>query len=75
MSKCPYCQSEMKKGVVECDSRSSLRWVEEGEKRSIISKMRDKNCIVLAKRELFTNYIKAEANYCEICNKVVIDIK
>jgi hypothetical protein len=75
MAICPYCQREMKKGDVECDSRSSLRWVEEGKKRSIISKMRDKDCIVLAKRDLIANSIKIDANYCEICKKVIIDIK
>jgi len=74
MAKCPYCQKEMKKGFVECDGRASLIWLEENKKRSIISKMRDKDCIVLGKRDLL-NGVNVESNYCETCNKVIIDIR
>ena len=72
MSKCPYCQSGLTEGLIECDGRSSLLWVEKGVKRGFLSKAFKKDCIVLGK----TNYrrIQVESNYCEPCEKIIVDI-
>lgn len=71
MSKCPYCNNEMKRGFIS-GSRFQLEWIPEGkkERNTILSKDAG---IPLNKLSLF-KYNKIEADYCSICNKVIIDI-
>ncbi|WPC43363.1 PF20097 family protein [Clostridium sp. JS66] len=73
MVKCPYCQSDMKKGFIEGDGRVGLIWVEENKKRSIISKIINSDCIQLDEANMLKTHI--ESNYCEICKKIIIDVK
>ena len=74
MAKCPYCENDMKSGFLEGDGRQSLIWVEENKKRNILKNINDDACIVLGKSNLF-HKARAASNYCDVCKKVIIDVK
>ncbi|MBU3100816.1 MULTISPECIES: PF20097 family protein [Clostridium] len=74
MARCPYCENEMKKGFVVGDPRAGLIWVGENQKRSIIQKFNNENCIVLEESNMF-HKTRLMSNYCDTCKKIIIDIK
>ena len=58
---CPYCNSEMEKGIINQD-RYPLKWKSEGPN---------------AKKIKFTSFLEktyVEAYLCYNCNKLIIDI-
>lgn len=63
---CPYCNSEMKKGIISC-GRHAPKWVEgshflERYKKGIkLSSFYEGNCVT--------------AYYCSSCKKILIDLK
>lgn len=71
---CPYCKIEMNPGFIEADGRQSVVWVEENKRRSIFSKIMERDCIVLDDARLFVN-CEVVAYHCENCKKIIIDRK
>jgi len=74
MIQCPYCGRDMKKGFIEADGRNTVLWVEENRKRSFASKMNVSDCIIL-ENETFFRKARVASNYCDNCNKIIIDVK
>ena len=78
MSKCPYCQNEMKNGFVECDGRRGLLWTSEiVNKGSLFRTLSEdinyeNSCIQINPGKL--GLYRTEADYCEFCKKITIDI-
>ena len=72
-AKCPYCEHEMKKGFVEGDGRQPLIWVEENQEKTFIQRINDDDYIVLV--ESFFHKTSVASNYCDICKKIIIEIK
>ena len=74
--KCPYCDEQMKSGIIRYDSRSGLRWSADGENHSNW----DKFCDSLGRIGHLT---AAEENglargsihgdYCVACKKLIIE--
>ena len=69
---CPYCNTEMKKGVLTGDGRSKVRWHENGEKIGMVDKLSGVGMID-AKYTLTT--FEIESHYCESCHKMIFDTK
>lgn len=67
---CPYCDTEMKKGVLTGDGRSKVRWHENGEKIGMVDKISGVGMID-AKYTLTT--FEIESYYCENCHKMIFD--
>ena len=67
--KCPYCNNEMKKGVIHSD-RYNLKWIPES---------KDKGAILspLIKGKKLTNVEKhyLEVYHCEDCNKMIFEVE
>lgn len=67
---CPYCNTEMKKGIITGDGRSMVRWCQEGEKIGVVDKMLGAGMIDakygLAKFEI-------ESYYCSKCHKMIFE--
>ena len=80
MNKCPYCQNEMKKGFIKGDGRDDLTWVDENRKRNTMQKIanvfysNNDDCIVLEGAS-FIHKTRVLSNYCDICEKIIIDIR
>jgi hypothetical protein len=76
MNKCPYCQNELKRGFVEGDARSQLKWAPENiSKHPLCRTLSDEDsCIVLTKFGWLNSLSRVEADYCESCKKIIIDI-
>jgi hypothetical protein len=72
MPKCPYCQNEMKNGYVEGGGANTLKWVDANIKRSLLSILLKKDCIILG--ESSPSYSFVESYYCEVCKKIIIDV-
>lgn len=68
----PYCENEMYPGDIEADRRSNLMWVDSTHKRSIFSKLKGTDCIILDEAEFFTR-CKVSAYHCNKCKKIIID--
>lgn len=62
---CPYCNSEMKRGIIE--AKSQPIWTT----RQKISIFKRKDEIALSN---FTDTEYSAAYYCESCRKIIIDI-
>lgn len=74
MIQCPYCGRDMKNGAIQADGRNAMLWVEENKKRSLSSQMNNSDCILL-QEETFFHKACVAANYCEHCDKIVIEAK
>ena len=70
---CPYCNQEMKEGIIEADGRKSVIWVEKNKKRGLISKIMKKDCIVLDKASVIN--CEVTSHYCNNCEKIIINRK
>jgi hypothetical protein len=71
--KCPYCEKEMKNGILFGDGRAKVRWQPKEEKIGLLDKMvTEKGCVdaqyTLARFEII-------CDYCDSCNKIIIDTK
>ena len=67
--KCPYCEGEMEKGVINGD-RYVLKWMP-GDYNGIVKSMIAKDKVKLT--TLDENYITAY--YCRKCQKMIFDVK
>jgi hypothetical protein len=76
MNKCPYCQNEMKNGFVEGDGRYGLSWAEESISKNVLCRTlsEENSCITLKNPSLF-GLSRIKASYCEICKKIIIELK
>lgn len=69
---CPYCNKEMKKGYISAYNR--LCWTPEGETAHGATKWaKSRNSVMLAEY-FFIGAATVNANYCENCKKVIIDL-
>ena len=68
--KCPFCGGEMRKGVLNGDGRSMVKFMPEGEKPGLFYN---------GKRLLNVKYnltrFEIKADYCEKCGKMFFDTK
>lgn len=55
--KCPFCEKEMKKGVMSGDGKSKIFWEPQNEKLGVMDKLVGKGMI--------------EADYCDGCKKMI----
>jgi len=69
---CPYCNNEMKKGVISGDGRTKVRWCVEDEKIKFFDKLTNKG-IIEAKYTL--SHFQIESYYCNNCEKMIFDTK
>ena len=69
--KCPYCDREMKEGILYGDGRSSVRWNEGDKKVPLIDAMGGKGRLSATEYSLTTFTI--ESYYCDSCEKLIID--
>ena len=69
--KCPFCDKEMKKGIMYGDGRSGVHWNEGNKKVPFLEAMVGKGRLTVAKYSLTTFTI--ESYYCAACKKMVID--
>ncbi len=79
MAKCPYCQNELKSGFIEADGRAAIVWRDENATKNTLQKIASifathiGEYIVLGEARIFRN-TRVEAEYCDICKKVTIDV-
>ena len=69
--KCPFCENELKKGILYGDGRSKVHWNEGDKKLPILEGMVGKGCLSSAKYSLTTFTI--ESYYCDSCKKMIIE--
>ncbi len=69
--KCPYCEKEMKKGILSGDGRTKVRW-KEGNKKADIWDTLSFKCNLSAIRYSLCSFT-AEAWFCHDCNKMIIE--
>lgn len=69
---CPYCKDEMCPGNIEADGRRNLIWVDSTHRRSILSKLKGKDCIILDRSNSFIK-CSVSGYYCDKCKKIIID--
>ena len=69
--KCPFCEKELKKGILYGDGRSKVRWNEGDKKLPILEGLAGKGCLSSAKYTLATFTI--ESYYCDTCKKMIIE--
>ncbi|MGE5627908.1 MAG: PF20097 family protein [Solirubrobacterales bacterium] len=74
MIQCPYCGRDMKKGLIQADGQHAMLWVEADKKRSLSSQMNNSDCILL-QQETFFYKASVDADYCDNCDKIVIEVK
>ena len=68
---CPFCEKEMKKGVLSGDGRGKVRWNEGDERPSLIDRLSEKGCVTTAKYTISNFTI--ESFYCDSCKKMIIE--
>ena len=66
--KCPFCEKEMRKGILSSNDRCKIFWEPENEKLGIMDRMFGKG-IVEADYSLAK--FKIQADYCEACKKMI----
>ncbi len=66
--KCPFCEKEMKKGILSSNDRCKIYWEPENEKLGMMDRIVGKG-IVEADYSLAKFKIKAD--YCETCKKMI----
>lgn len=66
--KCPFCEKEMKKGVISGDGRSRIFWEPQNEKLSVMDKIVGKGMI---DAEYSLSKFKIHAEYCDACKKMI----
>ncbi len=69
--KCPYCEKEMKKGILYGDGRSKVHWNEGDKKLPALEGLVGKGCLTAVKYSLATFTI--ESYYCKSCKKMMIE--
>lgn len=68
--KCPYCNNEMVKGVVEA-GRAPLKWIEDGGKIGLANRI----AIAVDEKHIIAQGRNIESYKCKACNKIVINLK
>jgi Domain of unknown function (DUF6487) len=79
MAKCPYCDNEMKRGLIESSRGTPLIWREtkvESTKiknisKTFIQRITKRDCIVLEEPGAFKS-ASVIASYCDTCRKIII---
>ena len=66
--KCPFCEKEMKKGVMLGDGRTKVRWEPEGKKLGIIEQL---SGIGRVDAEYSWGQFRIPTDYCENCKKMI----
>ena len=69
--KCPYCDREMKQGILYGDGRSRVRFNEGHGKVPFFDSLTGTGSVTAVKYSMTT--FKIEAGYCDFCKKMVID--
>ncbi len=66
--KCPFCEKEMKRGIMSGDGRSKIFWEPENEKLGVIDKIVGKGMI---DAEYSLTKFKIRTEYCDECKKMI----
>ena len=66
--KCPFCEGEMKKGVMSGDGRSKVFWEPENEKLGLMDKIVGKGII---DADYSLTKFKIQSDYCQTCKKMI----
>ncbi len=66
--KCPFCEKEMKKGVMSGDGRSKIFWEPQNEKLGVMDKLVGKGMI---EADYSLGKFKIQADYCDCCKKMI----
>ncbi len=66
--KCPFCEKEMKSGILTGDGRSKIFWEPEDEKPGVMDKIVGKGMI---DAEYSLSKFKIQADYCDACKKMI----
>ncbi len=68
---CPFCNKEMKKGILSGDGRSMLTWKAGNKKAGFLDKIDGLGRVTAAKRSLSSFTI--DAYFCSSCRKMIFD--
>jgi len=71
MMNCPYCNKEMKKGVVSGDGRSTVIF-SEGDKPTKLLDRLDGSGALLSQKRILSRFT-IDACFCKDCRKLIID--
>ena len=68
---CPYCNREMKKGILSGDARHGVHWKEGAKRAGFADNLSGSNTVAAAQCGflLFT----IETHFCPDCKKMIID--
>ena len=69
--KCPFCDKELTKGILQGDGRSTVHWKEGDKKIPFIERALGKGRLSAAKYTLGTFTI--DSYYCDLCKKMIIE--
>ncbi|MBQ5311948.1 MAG: hypothetical protein ILP19_07920 [Oscillospiraceae bacterium] len=70
--KCPYCDSEMQKGMITGDGRSAVKWQADGDKPNVLDRIFGSGDLTAAKISALSGF-KIDADYCAKCHKMIFD--
>ncbi|MBQ4640914.1 MAG: hypothetical protein IJB69_10440 [Clostridia bacterium] len=69
--KCPYCDQEMRPGVLNGDGRSAVRWKEGSKKTPFFDMLAGIGKVKGVKYKMVSFHI--DAWYCKDCRKIIMD--
>lgn len=69
--KCPYCDQEMRPGVLNGDGRSAVRWKEGSKKTPFWDRLAGIGKVKGVKYKLVS--FNMDAWYCKGCRKIIMD--
>ncbi|MBR1863354.1 MAG: hypothetical protein IJ806_04640 [Ruminococcus sp.] len=69
---CPYCNKEMKKGILSGDGRSAVTWKEGDKKAGFYDKLGLAGYTVTAVRRTLAAFT-VESYFCPECKKMIFD--
>ncbi|MBQ8568511.1 MAG: hypothetical protein IJ446_04765 [Oscillospiraceae bacterium] len=73
---CPYCNEEMKKGIIAGDGRTPIAWEEENSGKNAFEKFTDKWFAGIGRLRAVKYTVgkfSIDAFYCPKCKKLIID--
>ena len=68
---CPFCNEEMKKGLITGDGRQKVRWVSDDESIGVLEKAFTEKGTIDAKYTMTTFSI--DSYFCKHCKKMIFD--
>ena len=71
MMTCPFCGSEMEKGILSGDGRSSVTWKQGDQKTGVMDRIAGIGTVTAARHTLTAFMI--EAFFCRRCKKMIFD--